>query len=326
MLAACGYRGILHGYLHRDIPVLGLARHSAGNVTWPGGVKFENRNLIGAHVRLLSSMALVLAAAGSVAADEVAIGQLNLTNLNSTGYQAVTFSDFTGLDSGCQNGLGTFQVCNGLTITNWALTIAFTNQAPGNASPSYGLFTSPLVETWTGSADDIGPYDPSVNNGYGFTGGLSGTWEIPLNFGNPDEPPCPAAGSSGPSCDYQITQVQFSGTISAVDTPFELGLSAANGGNFDTSDPSSYTIFTPVSTFNAVWNVPQDDYYSPTLTDPLYFGDPSGFNVMVSDQASPSTVPEPSGFILTGTIFAVFFWKRGAIRSVVRSGSDSAVL
>ncbi len=271
-------------------------------------------------------MALVLAAAGSVAADEVAIGQLNLTNLNSTGYQAVSFYDFTGLDSGCQNGLGTFQVCNGVTITNWALTIAFSNQAPGNASPSYGLFTSPLTETWTGSADDIGPYDPSVNNGYGFTGGLSGTWEIPLNFGNSDEPPCPAADSSSPSCDYQITQVQFSGTISAVDTPFELGLSAANGGNFDPSDPSTYTIFTPVSTFDAVWNVPQDDYYSPTLTDPLYFGDPSGFDVMVSDQASPSTVPEPSGFMLMGTIFTALLWKRGAIRAALRSRSHNALL
>lgn len=261
-------------------------------------------------MRLLSSIALVLAAAGSLAADEVGIGQLNLTNLNSTGYQAVTFYDLTGPDAGCQEGLGPFSVCNGVTITNWTLTVTFTNEAPGNASPSYGLFfTSPLVETWTSPADDIGPYDPSVNNGYGFTGGLSGTWEIPLNFGgNPDEPPCPAADISTPSCDYQITQVQLSGTISAVDTPFKLGLSVGNGGDFDASDPSTYTIFTPVSTFNAIWNVPQSDYYS-DLSDPLFFGDPSGFNVMVSDQAQASTVPEPGSLGLTSMILAIAVWK-----------------
>jgi hypothetical protein len=260
-------------------------------------------------------VALVLAAAGLLAADEVPIGQLNLTNLNSTGYQAVSFYNFTGPDFGCQEGIGLFPVCNGVTITNWTLTVTFTNESPGNASPSYGLFSSPLVETWTSPADDIGPYDPSLNNGYGFTGGLSGTWEIPLNFGgNPDEPPCPASDTSLPSCDYQITQVQFSGTISAVDTPFKLGLSVGNGGNFDASDPSTYTIFTPVSTFSAVWNVSQDDYYS-NLSDPLFFGDPSGFNVMVSDQGTPSSVPEPGALGLTGMILAFAVWKARARRN-----------
>jgi hypothetical protein len=56
-----------------------------------------------------------------------------------------------------------------------------TNENPADLTPSYGLFTSPLTFSWAGSADDIGPYEPSVDQRiYGFTGGLSGTWEIPF--------------------------------------------------------------------------------------------------------------------------------------------------
>lgn len=267
-------------------------------------------------------MALVLAAAGSLAADEAPIGLLNLTY--STGFQEVTFDNFTGVDYGCQ-GLGSFSVCNGVTITNWTLTISFINENPGDPNPSYPTFTSPLVKNWTGAADDIGHYDPSLNFGSGFTGGLSGTWEIPLSFGNSDEPPCLAADTSSPSCDYQITQVEFSGTISAVDTPFKLGLA----GTYDGGNPATYTIFTPVSTFDAVWNVPQADYYCPQNSqdcnpDPSYFGDPNGFTVTVSDQAVNATVPEPGAFALTGSILVAVLWKkRRTMHAAVRSRSDT---
>jgi hypothetical protein len=63
--------------------------------------------------------------------------------------------------------------------------------------------------------------------------------------------------------------------------------------------------------------VPQDDYYSPTLSDPLFFGDPSGFNVMVSDQSTPSAVPEPGALGLTAMIFAVAVWRGAALPPLV---------
>jgi hypothetical protein len=61
--------------------------------------------------------------------------------------------------------------------------------------------------------------------------------------------------------------------------------------------------------------VPQADYYPPALNDPLFFGDPSGFNVMVSDQSTPSPVPEPGALGLTGMILAFAGWKARARRN-----------
>jgi hypothetical protein len=251
-----------------------------------------------------------LVAACPLFADLEAIGNLNLTNLNSTGYQAVSFYNLTGTDQGCQGATSEYPVCTGVTITDWSLTITFTNENPLDTSPSYGLFTSPLTFSWTGSADDIGPYDPTVNNGYGFTGGLSGTWEIPLNFGNSDEPACPASDTSSPSCDYQITQIEFSGAISPVDTPLELGLTGVYNG----SDPSTYTVFNPALTFDEIWNVPAADYYSPG--DPTFFGDPTGFDVLISDQTS---VPEPYGLLLMATVLLAIACVRSFSRSRQRN-------
>jgi hypothetical protein len=257
---------------------------------------------------------IALTAAGPLSADPAAIGMLGLTNLNGTGFQAVTFMNFTGVDQGCQVNGSDFSVCTGVTVTNWTLTLTFTNQNPANPSPSYGSYTSPLVFNWQSSADDIGIYDPSpsVNNGYGFTGGASGTWQIPLHFGgqsNTDEPPCPAADTSEPSCDYQITQVEFSGEIAAVDSPFQLGQAAAAGGNYDPSDPSTYAIFAPQLTFDTIWNVPQSDYYNMPFSDPQLFGD--GVEVLADQaQATTATVPEPGTLWLFGAVLVGVAFRR----------------
>src|SRR5689334_2614423 len=97
----------------------------------------------------IGMMAAALAAAVSLEAATVPIGQLNVSNLNSTGYQAVSFYNLTGIDQGCQDTLTQYTVCTGVTVTDWLLTLTFTNQNPSNPTPSYGLYTSPLQFAWT---------------------------------------------------------------------------------------------------------------------------------------------------------------------------------
>jgi len=234
----------------------------------------------------------ILAGTNYLFADQVAIGQLALSYDN--GFQDVSFFNFTGLGQGCQINGPQYSVCNGVTIESWSMTIDFTNENLSDPAPSYdNTLTSPLTFT-SGLSDTIGPYDGT--NPY--LGGSSGTWQIPLNFGNSDEPSCP------PTCDYQITQVTFSGVISAVDTPFRLGMS----GTYDASNPSTYTVFNAQQNFSVIWNVPSGDYSSLILPQFLY----DTTDVFVSDQAAPPPPPPPAlpepaslGFFGSGALVLV---------------------
>jgi hypothetical protein len=237
----------------------------------------------------------ILAGTNHLFADQVAIGQLALSYDN--GFQDVSFFNFTGLGQGCQVNGAQYSVCNGVTIQSWTMTIDFTNENPSDPTPSYDNTLGPSLTFTSSLSDTIGPYD-GVNT---YLGGSSGTWQIPLSFGNPDEPLC------GPTCDYQITQVTFSGIISAVDTPFRLG----NSGTYDAGNPSTYTAFNAQQTFSAIWNVSGADYSGLILPQFLY----DTTDVFVSDQAAPPppppppppTLPEPAslGFFGSGALTLV---------------------
>jgi hypothetical protein len=225
---------------------------------------------------------LVLLTGAPLSAAVVGIGNLQLSN--SYGFQEVSFFNYTGIDQGCQvNGSpGEYPVCTGVDIASWALTITFTD--PG------GSLGNSLEVTFTGT-DNIGPFD-GMNP---FTGGLSGTWQIPLSFGTVGEPPCPP-------CDYQITKIEFSGMLSAVDVPFELG----QWVSFDPGDFSTYTIFNAQLPFDSVWTVPSTDYSN---LDPAYDGAflLDSNDVLVSDQLSP----EPGSlFLMAAGLAAIGFMKR----------------
>lgn len=240
-------------------------------------------------IKLFGVAALALA---PVSAATVGIGTLQV--LYNNGYQQVGFLNLTGSDQGCQNNgdPGEFPVCTGVNISSWTLQINFAAQG-GYAN---SLFNSPLVFTSSGAGDSIGPF----NGLAGFTGGSSGTWQIPLTnlagFYNNTEPACPP-------CDYQISSIEFSGTISAIDIPFKLG-QTGGATPFNAGDPATYTVFNAQTTFDTIWNVPAGDYSSiSSLPDPSFFADfgfaASGADVLVSDQQQlPPSVPEPGSILL----------------------------
>lgn len=210
--------------------------------------------------------------------ETLAIGQLQLGE--SDGYQTISFFNNTGPGSGCGAGGSEYLACTGIDITNWTLSITFTNQNSDDPSPSYNnSVSSPLVFS-SGTDDTIGPFDGT--NAY--TGGSSGTWQIPLNFGNADEPAC------GPTCDYQISQITFSGTIDPSDLPIRL----YNGQTYNGSNPSTYTVFNAQSSFSLTWNISPADYAD--LADPAFLSDQT--DVVISDQAPAPTAPELSTNVL----------------------------
>ena len=263
--------------------------------------------------RGIAILALVLSGVGAAHADVctanpnecVAIGQLaleadaNITG-SPTGLQDVLFYNNTGSGAGCQGNAGEFPVCNGVEITNWDLTITFANTGdPTNLLAPPNLLTPPSL-TFSDSVG-IGPY-----NGTPFMGGTGLTdlsWQLPLDVNS----------SSCPPCDYQISQIEFSGTISP-------GL-LYTGSNPNTSNDTS---FNALPTFDTVWTVP--DYSSNIAGLPPdagglpildYFGnsqfDPIIDDVLVSGQAA--SVPEPDSVLLllfmAGTLAgAIGFMKR----------------
>jgi hypothetical protein len=240
-------------------------------------------------------LGIALVAAGALCGDTVAIGQLQLS-ADASGYQDLSFFNLTGSSSGCQVYGSQYAACSGVDITNWALTITFTNENPPSMDPSASYnntLTSPLVFT-SGAPDTIGPYDGA--NAY--IGGSSGTWQLPLNFGNSDEPAC----GPGP-CDYQITQVVFSGTISPADLPIQLG----NSATYNSADPSTYTVFNADSTFSTTWMIPGSDY---SISSPFFLSDST--DVLVNEQVSISSVPEPVNLrLLCACVLASIILLRG---------------
>jgi hypothetical protein len=197
----------------------------------------------GAHMRGIAVMGLALLAAASLPAATVAIGQLQLTNAN--GYQALTFYNFTGVGNGGCDGAH-YEVCNGVTIQTWTLKLTYTNtgaSVPTNAAPGSTVTFS------SGSTNPIAPYGGS---GPGYAGTLAATWEIPLTGVGGTEPACPP-------CDYQLTQVEFSGTFNSANIPFTIG------------SASSQSQFGANPTFDTVWSIPAADYGA--NLNPQFFGD-----------------------------------------------------
>ncbi len=212
---------------------------------------------------------------GLLPAGTVAIGQLQLGD--NDGYQTISFFNNTGASAGCGIGGSEYLACTSVDITSWTLTVDFTNENLGDPDPSYpNNLSSPLVFTG-GSGDTITPFDGTTP----FTGGVSGTWQIPLSFENSDEPDC------GPTCDYQITEIDFSGNIDPSDLPIRL----YSGQTYDGSDPSTYTTFNAASSFSFTWLVPASDYTA--LSDPAFFSDAA--DVLIGDE---SATPEPSTYLL----------------------------
>lgn len=217
--------------------------------------------------RGIAVLALALSGVGAAHADDVAIGSLQLGYVN--GYQQASFYNLTGPGLGC-DGVE-YEVCNGITIDSWALTLTFT--AEGDTDPATDGFVSPLTFSSQSPADEIGPYGGVAP----YTGGASGTWQIPLYVGNPGEPACPP-------CDYQLTQVEFSGTIDPLDLPLTVG------------SPGNTSTFAAQPTFDSIWAVPPIDYTG--LTNPEFFGD--AVDVLVSPASSVASIPEPASLPLLG--------------------------
>jgi len=199
--------------------------------------------LEGAQMRGIAVLGLALLAAGSLPAATVAIGQLQLTNRN--GFQALTFYNFTGTGNGGCDGVH-YQVCNGVTVQTWTLKLTYTNT--GNSAPT----NAPPPSTVTFSSGSTNPIAPYSGSGPGYTGALTGTWEIPLTGVGGTEPACPP-------CDYQLTQVEFSGTFNSANIPFTIG-TASNQSEFGANP-----------TFDTVWAIPSSDY--PSNLNPAFFGD-----------------------------------------------------
>jgi hypothetical protein len=252
-------------------------------------IKLTERLEGGALMRRIAVLGLALLAAGSLPAATVAIGQLQLTNAN--GYQLLTFYNKTGVGNGGCDGVE-YEVCNGVTIQSWTLTITYANS--GNSTPNVVPGASPLKFTSTAS-DAIAPYSGS---GAGYTGSPStGTWEIPLTGIGGTEPACPP-------CDYQITQVQFSGTFNSANIPFVIG------------SPGNQSEFGANPTFSTTWTAPAS-LYGASLNS-AFFG--AQFDVTATDQQTTPLI------FITKTHSSTFTQNQtGATYSVTVSNQAGAV-
>src|ERR1019366_1855483 len=105
-------------------------------------IKFTEKLEGGANMRGIAVLGLALLAAGSLPAATVAIGQFQLTNAN--GFQELTFYNKTGVGNGGCDGAN-YEVCNGVTIQSWTLTVTYTNT--GSSVPTTVPPASPAVFT-----------------------------------------------------------------------------------------------------------------------------------------------------------------------------------
>ena len=210
-------------------------------------------------MRGFAILSLVLAGAASMTAASVPIGQLQITN--SGGYQLLTFYNLTGQGNGGCDG-AVYRVCNGITIRSWTLTLTYAN--PGNSNPGNAPPASSVTFT-SGPSDAIGPY---LGSGSGYTGSRSATWELPLTGVGGTEPACPP-------CDYQLTNIDFSGTIDSSGLPLSIG------------SPGSVSQFGAKQAFQAEWVAQSADPSQPGYLDygnPQFFG--GTYDVVVTDEAS----------------------------------------
>ena len=230
-----------------------------------------------------------LLAAACLPAATVDIGTLQLQNVS--GFQTLFFFNNTGSTAGCSIS---YPVCNGINIKDWSVTFTFTNEFPldpANDPPS----PSPL--TFTSSVTDvINPYDGVTAYG----GGTSGTWQISLDLNE--------GGANCPPCDYQITQIDMTGTIDSAFLPLQL----FNGQPYNSGDPSTFTVFNAQPVFSATWTIPSSDYTG--LSDPLFFFDAA--DVFANDQPlGGGGVPEPGSMLLMAAGAGLLMLKRRFRRS-----------
>src|SRR6185312_9534190 len=183
--------------------------------------------------RFLQAAVILLSAFAGVchlSAQTADIGKITLSGPNF-GYQTVGVYNYTGPVDGCEQLASQYNVCNGVSITRWQLTITFT----ANAS---GLAPSPLVFASNGNNDAIGP--TNANND-AYTGQAANPWTLSFNLRN--------AGCN-PSCDAQISSITFSGTIDAG----SLNL-------YDSSAAGPYILDSlATQNFSVTWTIPATDY------------------------------------------------------------------
>jgi hypothetical protein len=219
--------------------------------------------------------ALLLANAWQLSAD-TAIGQIQLAGPN-LGSQTITVLNLMGGGQGC--GVGAFGpqyvVCNDVNIVNWSLQLDFTAEVAG-------LPTSPITFTSGGSQDDIAPVDSAVDNAY--SGDPSNPWSISFDKTN--------AGCL-PTCDAQITEIIFSGTVD------ESTLDLYNGSGSPIPDSLSS------QNFSLTWTIPPSDYASPgNLFDET--------DITISQQPA---APEPATvwLVLGAGITFGLLWRSGLL-------------
>jgi hypothetical protein len=223
----------------------------------------------------VAAVALVLANAWQLPAD-TAIGQIQLSGPNLSS-QTITVLNLLGGGQGCGVGFygPQYDVCNSVNIVNWTLQLDFTAEVAG-------LPTSPVTFTSAGSQDNIAPVDSAVDNAY--SGDPSNPWSIPFDQTNP---------GCLPTCDAQITEIIFSGTLD------QSTLQLYNGAG--PLIPESLTS----QSFSLDWIIPQGDYSSPgNLFDET--------DITISQQPG---VPEPATvwLVLGAGITFGLLWRSGLL-------------
>jgi hypothetical protein len=204
----------------------------------------------------VAAVALLLASAWQLPAD-TAIGTISLQQgLIQNGYQTVAVNNFTGSPNGCASLDPSLPVCNGVTIENWRMEIDFTAEVAG-------LAPSPLIFTSQGVQDNITP--TQVIDSY--TGDQSDSWTLPFDVTN---------ANCSPTCDAQISQIIFSGTL---DTTTLLLYNGDPNGPYITETLNSPDFIT-------TWLIPASDYT------------PSSGTLYDTTDIDVTQTPEPASFLL----------------------------